>query len=793
MALTLVSLAFLGGIFLTSMVGLMPPVAFATAALLALVPFLKRHRMVAIAAFCLIALAAGAVRFEFAKPYEVAIEIASFNDGGPTAIRGIVYQEPEMSGRTLRLYIKTTEKSNGREWYEISGNVLVFLPEYADYSYGDVLEFTGKPETPVTFADFDYRAYLAERQIYTTMLYPKVTVIEKGKGSVVLSALYAFKRNIGASLSGSLPEPQAALAKGILLGTRGGIPSSVKDDFAMSGTTHILAISGANLSIIAAMLLGLFTRLFGKRHGVYVFLTLAVIWGYSVLTGLEPPVVRSAVMASVFLAAELLGRQKSALPALAFSGAVMTLIDPPVLWDVSFQLSFMAMAGLVLIYPAFELIGRRLAVRLFGDMGIVSGIAVSITDNLGMSLAAAIALFPLTVNYFGTFTFAGLPATVLVLPVLPAIIFTTALTGLAGLALPPLATVFGYAAWLPLSWLLLVIKTAASIPNAQIVVPALNAGIVITYYAALLLILSVTRRRLENFKKDAVKVNTLLFNTPLKWFLFPATLAVIVAVVVIQSRPDGRLHVSFLDVGQGDAVFIQQGTRQILVDGGPDAQTTLNALGEKMLFWDRNIELIVLTHPDADHITGLIEVIKRYNVDKVLYPDADFTSQASAAWLTAVNEKGIAQFGAMPGQRMEFENITVEVIMPKIPPDDASVDAKSISLRVSEGNISFLLTADITSATERELILERAALACTVLKVAHHGSIYGTSAEFLAVSDPEIAVISVGKDDKFGHPAPEVLARLEDKIGGANIYRTDENGTVEFITDGEKLWVVKEK
>jgi competence protein ComEC len=142
---------------------------------------------------------------------------------------------------------------------------------------------------------------------------------------------------------------------------------------------------------------------------------------------------------------------------------------------------------------------------------------------------------------------------------------------------------------------------------------------------------------------------------------------------------------------------------------------------------------------------------------------------------------------------MSFENVTAGVILPKLPPDDESVNANSVCLRVSKGKVSFLLTADIASATELELILERADLQCTVLKVAHHGSALGTSAEFLAVVDPAAAVVSVGKDNNFGHPAPEVMQRLEEKVGKENIYRTDDNGTIEFITDGEKLWVKKEK
>lgn len=795
MVLTLISLAFLGGIFLGSVTGLMPVLIAATIFLLVLILFIKRYRKAVLITFCLAALASGAVRYEFSRTPLDAYNIAYFNDGVAAAIRGIVYKDPELSGKTLHLYIRVTAKNNGGEWYEVSGNLLVYAPKYAGYRYGDILELTGKPETPPKFEDFDYRGFLANQQIYTTMLYPKIEVIERDEGSKLLASLYSLRRSVAESLARSLPEPQAALAQGIVLGKRGNIPSSVKDDFAASGTTHLLAISGVNLSIIAAMLTGIFIRLFGKRHGIYVYLTLGIIWLYSILTGLEPPVVRSAIMASLFLAAELLGRQKSALPALVFSGAVMTFADPSVLRDVSFQLSFMAMAGLILIYPPLETIGRRIVVKRLGEKGFVSDIAANLADSLGVSLAATIAIFPLVVNYFGTFSLTGPPATVLAMPVLPVVIVAGTLTGLSSLVFPLAGQVLGYFTWLSLSYLLLVIKVMADIPYSHVTTKALNTGIIIAYYAVLLTILALAGNKLGKIKTSAVKFHDILTNTPVKWLLFGVALSTIVAVSVILSRPDGRLHVSFLDVGQGDAILIQQGSHEILIDGGPDLQTALNALGEKMPFWDRDIDLIVLTHLDTDHITGLIEVMKRYRVGKVLYPDMDFTSQSAVAdaWLAVVKEKNIEQCVAKSGQQVNLEGVMAEVILPKLPPDDDSVNANSVALRVSRGKISFLLTADITSATEFELILERANLQSTVLKVAHHGSAYGTSAEFLAVAEPVAAVISVGKDNKFGHPAPEVMQRLEEKVGKENIYRTDDNGTVEFITDGEKLWVKRER
>jgi competence protein ComEC len=250
--------------------------------------------------------------------------------------------------------------------------------------------------------------------------------------------------------------------------------------------------------------------------------------------------------------------------------------------------------------------------------------------------------------------------------------------------------------------------------------------------------------------------------------------------------------VSILDVGQGDAILIQQGNLQVLVDGGPSPQAIALELGKKMPFWDRTIELVVLTHPSADHVTGLVEVLNRYQVKQVLHPDLDFESDIYGEWLRLVEEKDIKCTIAQAGQQINLgKGVVIKVLNPQIPHStgtESDIDNNGMVLHISMGEVSFLLTADIMWEAEFELITHRANLTSTVLKVAHHGSDTSTTPEFLAVVNPQIAVIPVGADNPFGHPTPEIMKRLEEKLGSENIYRTDEQGTIEFITDGEKLW-----
>ena len=229
----------------------------------------------------------------------------------------------------------------------------------------------------------------------------------------------------------------------------------------------------------------------------------------------------------------------------------------------------------------------------------------------------------------------------------------------------------------------------------------------------------------------------------------------------------------------------------MLIDGGPSSQAINLELSRQMPFWDRTIELVILTHPDQDHLAGLVEVLKRFRVEKVLDPNLDSDSPLYEEWQRLIVERGVIKTTARAGQQITLPEATLTVLHPRDTPQnaDADIDDNSLVLHLRTGRVSFLFTGDIRSEAELQLIARRAALNSTVLKVAHHGSDTSTTREFLSAVDPQIAVISVGAENKFGHPNPDVVARLEQKLGADNIYRTDHHDTIEFITDGERLWV----
>ncbi|MBN2186716.1 MAG: MBL fold metallo-hydrolase, partial [Dehalococcoidia bacterium] len=267
-----------------------------------------------------------------------------------------------------------------------------------------------------------------------------------------------------------------------------------------------------------------------------------------------------------------------------------------------------------------------------------------------------------------------------------------------------------------------------------------------------------------------------------KWL----TLALLVIAILVWSAvltaPDDKLHVSFLDVGQGDAIFIQTPSRQnILIDGGPDPQRINLELSEKLPFWDRTIDLMVSTQPHADHITGLVEVLERYKVKQALKSEVPYDSFIYREWLKLVEQKQIERVIARAGCKIYLGGgIKMEVLNPPeglFEGTSHDIDNNGVVLRLRWGEVSFLFTADIRQEAEFELIGQRANLRSTVLKVAHHGSKTSTTPQFLAAVGPEVAVISAGADNPFRHPSPEVVERLVDSLGEDKVYRTDENGT----------------
>ena len=484
------SCAWVAGIFLGSKVDL-PLIALS----IGLLPFLliplfsDSRKTLIVAGLCLLALLGGSLHFPSSLPQIDETSLCNYNDGGTVKIQGMIAEEPDIRSRHCLLKLSASEVSINGKRREVSGNALVRVPRYPAYQYGDVLQVTGELETPVPFDDFDYKSYLARQGIYSIIYYPRVELLSQGEGLKPLQWIYSLREGLSTSLAKALPEPQGSLAQGILLGRRGDIPDSLYKAFSRTGTAHLLAISGLHLAIVIGMVFSFGILAFGRQRSIYVWLALVATWLYALLTGMRAPVMRAAIMGSMFLMGEYLGRQRSGITALAFAAAVMVGIQPQILWSVSFQLSFLAMAGLVFLYPYFQAWGRKGITAIFGDRESIAATGNMVADSFAVTLAAIIAVWPLVAYNFDIVSLVGLPATFFSLPALPAIIATTALVAFAGLFAPLVAQFLGWIAWLFLSYLLLVGQGFDALPLSSIEVSTVPSWPIWAYYVALTIII----------------------------------------------------------------------------------------------------------------------------------------------------------------------------------------------------------------------------------------------------------------------------------------------------------------
>ncbi|MBU3957209.1 MBL fold metallo-hydrolase [Patescibacteria group bacterium] len=271
------------------------------------------------------------------------------------------------------------------------------------------------------------------------------------------------------------------------------------------------------------------------------------------------------------------------------------------------------------------------------------------------------------------------------------------------------------------------------------------------------------------------------------------SLALIIGLIwaAIFQLPDNRLHLVFCDVGQGDAILIYQGSTQILVDGGPN-QSVLNCLSNHLPFWDREIEMVVATHPEADHITGLIDVIERYDVKQFVVNSFGKSTAVYQEFQAAVLKEQSDIYFPKEGDKINLGSLKVAVLWPQsqekilgATTTEKEINDTSVVFQLSYGNFCALFSGDISSKVESRL--DRVG-PCQVLKIAHHGSKYSTSEEFLQQVKPEFAVISVGKNP-FGHPTEEVLERL--RYLDTKILRTDQTGEIEVVSDGKNWYHIQ--
>ena len=781
MTLVYAAIAFIGGLLLADQVYLSPALLGLLALWAIVMLILERaHPSRRAVALLLLVALLGCWRWQAAQPGIAPGDLATYNDAGKVHLEGTVSADPVL--RETRLQVQVTAESLIVDDVRIpvDGRMLITTALYPGYAYGQRLAVSGRLETPAILDSFDYREYLASQGIASTMRSAEIQVLPGTGGNWIGRALSQARTLLRRRIERILPHPEAGLLQGILLGLDHTLPEELAEAFRAAGLTHIIVISGYNISILLQAWFVAGSRLLHRWASLAVGLVVVAI--FVLLVGPTPPVLRAAIMSAMCVLAQLAGRRDWPLASLALSALLMMAINPLLVHSVSFQLSIAATLALIVLQPRLAASVDRLLQSANSDAH--PSLSRVVGEVVLTTCAAQIFTLPIIWAHFGRVSLLALLANMLVLPLQPFILIPGAVVVLLSIPAPGLGTLLAYALWLPLRWTILVARWIAAVPWASAALPELPAaGAWLLYGLIMLLVWRLPARGADSERSPSTDQRRLIPMVGI------ATCVALLWLAVL-SLPDGRLHVYALDIGQGDAILLRtpQG-HAVLIDGGPDPVLLAARLGEVLPFWQRDIDLVLVTHADTDHIGGLAPMVSRYHIGQVLYAEPMDTNAAGSAWQEAIAGAGIDQVRVGKGAEIQVGDSRLTVLHPGISLEHNGPDANDLSLvmLLEQGRFRLLLTGDAGEAVERQLLASDWNLNATALKVSHHGAKSATSAEFLEAVGPQIALISVGADNRYGHPSSAVIERLEE--ANTLVLRTDERGTIDLSTDGVQMWV----
>ena len=736
----------------------------------------RRAPMATVCCLLLLVAAAGGLRYHQCTRLLPAHHIALAADGARGVLMGRLVGEPETApgdegSRVRGLLAAEAWRPEGQGARPVTGAVWVTLYDVETTAdAGDRLWLQTRLRRPSPARNpgaFDFRRFLALQGVHATASIYRASDLRRlqplpatwWRQGIVLPVRRAVRVALEAHLSGA----PAGLARGMLLGEKHRIPTDVADRFRHAGLAHALVISGLHVGLVALFFHTGF-RVARVPSRAACLATAAVLLAYALVTDLQAPVVRASIMAGTVLAGRAIGRRGEVYNGLGLAALIILALWPTSLLTLSFQLSFGATGAIVSLH--------RPLMAMFPATWRDEGRALGkwVLAPTCVTLAAQLGTGPLIAYHFQQFAPVSLVANLVVVPLLGLSVSLGLLTALTGAWLPAAATAFSGANYLALSGLIWMVDGFAGLPGASLTTPKPALHTLALAGGGAWLLASVRRR-------PRARCGLLLLA--LTW----ANLSVWTHVL---RRPE--LEVVFLDVGQGDGVFVRfPNGRTMVVDGGLRSRRI--DFGERVLVpylrqrgVDR-VDVVVASHPHSDHIGGLVHLLAEVEVHHFLDSGQDCDTWTSRRLHELIEARGIVHHRVAAGDSLVGLGGAGGLVLH---PTAAFVDAAgasvhglnngSVVLRLDYRGTRVLLTGDIERDTDAALLGWGERLRADVLKAAHHGSQTSSSPAFLAGVDPALVVVSVGAFNKFRHPAPEIIERFVQR--GAAVYRTDGCGAV---------------
>lgn len=779
------SLAFLAGIVLGSLVSVSIWIWVGLAFVFIVLAILSRILNLSSFLFLLqpfafilfIALALGAARYQKTVPSFDAFHIAFYNDRDyDLLITGTLIEPPDYRDSYTNLRLKVTAVDTGDSELPIEDSlILVRVPNNQTFQYGDILRLRGKLKTPPENEDFSYRDYLAAKNIHSYMTNAEVTVLPGNAGNPFFAMLYTFKEKSLANIYLMYPDPESSLLAGILLGVDTGLTSELQQAFKNTGTAHIIAISGFNISIIAGIFFAFFARFLGDRRGAIVAILGIAL--YTLLVGADAAVVRAAVMGSLALFAKQVGRRQTALNTLLVVAAAMCIWNPLYVWDVGFQLSFFATLGLILYATPFSEFANRIIVKYF-PTSAAEKFAELFSEFVLLTLAAQLTTIPIMAYHFQRISLVSFIANPFILPPQPAVMILGGLSVLLSHVWMLLGQVVAWITYPFVVYTIRMVELFDRVPHGTLFLGDVSIWFTVFFYVALL---SLTFGW-SSFKEWTRSLGQKAGSVGVGSVLVILVIGLLLVWRAAASLPDQLLHITFLDVGSADAVLIQTpGGKSVLINGGASVTILADELGRRISAFDRRLDWLVVAATDEEQVAALPRVLERYPPDQVLWSGNAQASFSSLVLKEYLATKQILVTNAEVGQVLDLgDGGTLKVL---------TVGPRGSVLLIEYKNFRAVLPVGMSFEALDELRSGASIGPVSVLSLADSGYAASNPDEWFANLNPELVVLSVDAADENGMPDGEVLKAVKDY----SLLRTDESGWIEITTDGTQMWVNVER